>query len=101
MRNRYGGKCYRCGLWVAPGAGHFEKVRGQRPAMWLTQHAECAISNRGSADGRTKAVEQAAASRFFAEGLEIAQNAQNEHPTRPILTDNDMQTDPVKSGRSE
>mgnify|MGYP001613083931 CR=1 FL=1 len=27
MRNQYGGACYRCGLWVAPGTGYFEKRR--------------------------------------------------------------------------
>lgn len=30
-----------------------------------------------------------------------AQNAQNEHQTRPILTDSDLQTDPVKPGQNE
>jgi hypothetical protein len=29
-RNSYGGNCYRCGLWVAPGTGYFEKRQGQR-----------------------------------------------------------------------
>ncbi len=27
MRNQYGGDCYRCGLWVAPDTGYFEKRR--------------------------------------------------------------------------
>lgn len=36
MRNQYGGDCYRCGLWVPPGAGYFEKVRG-KPG-WRVQH---------------------------------------------------------------
>ncbi len=31
----------------------------------------------------------------------LGQNAQNEHPTRPILTDSDLQTDPVKPGQIE
>lgn len=35
MRNQYGGDCYRCGLWVAPGTGYFEKVRGKG---WRVQH---------------------------------------------------------------
>lgn len=35
MRNKFGGKCYLCGLWVPPGTGHFERSRGQ----WLTRHA--------------------------------------------------------------
>ena len=56
MRNRFGGKCYRCGEWVAPGEGHFEKVRGSRPVRWLTQHANCAIEHRGSDVGRGSAV---------------------------------------------
>jgi hypothetical protein len=34
VRNRYGGKCYKCGLWVAPGTGHFERHQGG----WRTQH---------------------------------------------------------------
>lgn len=25
MRNQFGGDCYRCGRWVAPGTGYFEK----------------------------------------------------------------------------
>lgn len=35
MRNKHGGDCYKCGLWVAPGTGHFERKRGG----WLTLHA--------------------------------------------------------------
>lgn len=38
MRNRYGGKCYRCGEWVEPGAGFFEKVPGKG---FRVQHVEC------------------------------------------------------------
>lgn len=39
MRNRYGGDCYRCGLWVPPGAGYFEKVRGGPGGPgWRVQH---------------------------------------------------------------
>lgn len=57
MRNRYARKCYRCGLKVEPGAGHFEKVgaktidrlgEGVRGHKWITQHAKCAIENRGN-----------------------------------------------------
>ena len=33
--------------------------------------------------------------------LKDGQNAQNEHQTRPILTDNDLQTGSVKPGQSE
>ena len=36
MRNQYGGDCYRCGLWVAPGTGYFEKLRDARG--WRVQH---------------------------------------------------------------
>lgn len=43
MRNRYGGNCYRCGDWVEPGSGHFER----RGLKWLVQHAGCAIAYRG------------------------------------------------------
>ncbi len=35
MRNRYGGECYKCGLWVTPGTGHFERHK----RSWRTQHA--------------------------------------------------------------
>lgn len=51
MRNRYGGRCYRCGLWVDKGQGHFERV----PAGWRVQHATCAIAARGYAPKTTKA----------------------------------------------
>ena len=34
MRNRFGGDCYKCGLWVAPGTGHFERHKNR----WRTQH---------------------------------------------------------------
>ena len=42
MRNKYAGKCYRCGEMVNPGDGHFER----RPGGWRTQHASCAINAR-------------------------------------------------------
>lgn len=56
MRNKYGGPCYRCGQWVRPGEGHFEKVRDRgSPVRWRTQHAECAIAYRNTqTDGRAK-----------------------------------------------
>lgn len=38
---------------------------------------------------------------FYDGARKVGQNAQNEHQTRPILTDNDLQTDPVKPGQSE
>lgn len=34
-RNSYGGDCIRCGLWVAPGTGHFRRERGK----WVVHHA--------------------------------------------------------------
>lgn len=33
---------------------------------------------------------------FYDGARKAAQNAQNEHPTRPILTDSDLPADPVK-----
>lgn len=58
MRNQYPGTCFRCGLRVEAGEGHFEKVtkvqvekygnlvRGKK---WITQHASCAVTHRGTA----------------------------------------------------
>jgi curved DNA-binding protein CbpA len=46
MRNKYPGTCYRCGKRVEAGDGHFERFRGR----WRTQHATCAIENRGTPD---------------------------------------------------
>ena len=37
MRNKYPGKCYRCGEPVGPGDGHFERHAGG----WRVQHATC------------------------------------------------------------
>lgn len=34
MRNKFGGGCYKCGLWVRPGTGHFERYKGR----WRAQH---------------------------------------------------------------
>lgn len=49
MRNKYAGICYRCGLRVEPGDGHFEKViGGVGKDKWRTQHADCAIKYRGT-----------------------------------------------------
>lgn len=55
MRNRYGGRCYRCRQWVNPGEGHFER----QGRVWLVQHARCAVAQRGSAVGRAKAEREA------------------------------------------
>jgi len=46
MRNTYAGACYRCGMTVPPGEGHFEKHR-TATSNWRTQHADCAIRWRG------------------------------------------------------
>lgn len=46
MRNTYGGTCYRCSGYVAPGDGRFERFRGG----WRVQHASCAIEHRGTPD---------------------------------------------------
>lgn len=35
MRNKYAGKCYKCGEQVEVGTGHFERHAG----VWRTQHA--------------------------------------------------------------
>lgn len=45
-RNTFGGVCYRCSKWVAPGEGHFERFRGH----WRVQHATCAIEFRNTPD---------------------------------------------------
>ena len=42
MRNKHPGTCYRCGLPVAIGEGHFERHAGR----WRTQHASCAVLAR-------------------------------------------------------
>jgi hypothetical protein len=34
MRNKFGGNCYRCGRWVTPGTGHFER----HGKGWRVQH---------------------------------------------------------------
>jgi len=51
MRNRYGGTCYRCNTWCAPGEGHFELL-GRK---FRVQHAACAIEFRGQPDEARKA----------------------------------------------
>ena len=34
MRNKFGGSCYKCGLPVTPGIGHFERHAGR----WRVRH---------------------------------------------------------------
>lgn len=59
MRNKFAGKCYRCGETVAPGAGFFEKANSKRltalgfptvpkGATFLTQHKECSVKWYGT-----------------------------------------------------
>ncbi len=36
VRNQFGGQCYKCGFWVEPGTGYFEKERGKKG--WRVQH---------------------------------------------------------------
>lgn len=56
MRNSFPGTCYRCGWFVEPGSGFYERTGrdhakkwpGQPVPKWLTQHAECAVKWRGS-----------------------------------------------------
>lgn len=42
-RNQYDGNCYKCGLVVKAGTGHFERIpfkrRGPGDPKWRTQHA--------------------------------------------------------------
>lgn len=56
MRNRFAGKCYRCGEIVEPGTGFFEKTDPKRAARlglsttskFLTQHKECSVKWYGT-----------------------------------------------------
>lgn len=44
MRNKYPGKCYRCGQPVGPGDGYFERYA----YGWRVQHEGCAVTYRGT-----------------------------------------------------
>ncbi len=37
-RNKYAGYCYRCGKWIEPGFGHFERYKGG----WRIKCVKCA-----------------------------------------------------------
>lgn len=63
MRNRYPGPCYRCGMHVQVGEGHFERVRGKG---WRVQHADCAIRWSGK-PAPTKAEARSARERSLGE----------------------------------
>ncbi len=43
-RNKYPGYCYCCGAHVAPGYGHFERIRGAKPwqSKWRIKCVRCA-----------------------------------------------------------
>ena len=58
MRNIFPGICYRCGKVCKRNEGHFERAsksqakkwnRYRMEQIWLLQHAECAITYRGTA----------------------------------------------------
>ncbi len=57
MRNQFGGDCYRCGLWVPPGAGYFEKKREGRG--FRVQH--CYRSHNGGITCEMAKVQKASA----------------------------------------
>jgi len=42
MRNQFGGVCYKCGIWVAPGTGYFERIPRKG---WRVQH--CYTTRKG------------------------------------------------------
>ena len=49
MRNQFDGTCYRCGLPVKAGTGHFEMIRREHRVpggpKWRTQH--CYHTHKG------------------------------------------------------
>jgi hypothetical protein len=48
MRNSFPGICYRCGLMVEAGDGHFERLPTKGVGIkWRVQHASCALRWRG------------------------------------------------------
>lgn len=53
MRNKYPGKCYRCGAGVAKGAGHFERHAGK----WRTIHAQCVHDQRAEKAEKLRTIE--------------------------------------------
>lgn len=46
MRNKHAGDCYRCGLTVQAGTGHFERHNGG----WRVKHANYAGHGRVTCD---------------------------------------------------
>lgn len=56
MRNKIGGRCYRCGKWCPPNEGffervgpaHYEKWPGVTFPKWIVQHADCAEKYKGT-----------------------------------------------------
>lgn len=66
MRNQFGGDCYRCGLWVPPGAGYFERHKGG----WRVQH--CYRTHNGGITcemAKSNAAKKEAAAAEPAEGM--------------------------------
>lgn len=41
-RNRYAGTCYKCGVYVPAGYGHFERIHGQSFPKWRIHCVKCA-----------------------------------------------------------
>lgn len=41
MRNRYGDFCYKCGKWVPPGFGFFQRQRFDGVSKWKVQCVKC------------------------------------------------------------
>ena len=71
MRNKFPGTCFRCGQWVAEGAGHFERTG----RTWRVQHAECAIKFRGQPEPVRDALRQGRLERLAAGTGRSAQRA--------------------------
>jgi hypothetical protein len=82
VRNRFGGTCYRCQEWCAPGEGHFEKYSGG----WRVQHASCAIRFRGQPDDERKADTLAELQRRALGTGKRAQRARRELRDRGLTT---------------
>lgn len=71
MRNKFGGSCYRCGGWVKPGDGHFERTPTPS-TKWHVQHAKCAIEMRGVPDAYTEELKEHQEKRMIKKWTELA-----------------------------
>jgi len=65
VRNKYPGKCYRCGETVEAGAGHFEKIEGG--TGWRVQHATCCLLAREEKE-KTRSEERDRLNRELSDG---------------------------------